>query len=468
MTRQVDVAIVGAGSAGLYAMSQVKTAGKSFVLIDGGELGTTCARVGCMPSKALIQIAEDFHRRKLFQREGIEGGDNLSINTADAMEHVEDLRDTFVDRVLSHSVDQMGDELITANAQFVAPGILEADGEQIHAEKIILATGSSPIVPESWRALGDRIITTDEFFEMDDLPESMAIIGLGVIGLELGQSLHRLGVRTVGIDQVETIAGLTDPETAKTATDLFSKEMTLWLGQPADILALDNGQLQVSCGENKTTVDKVLVCMGRRPNLDSLQLDKAGIHCNDQGIPDYDPHTMQITGQSVFIAGDNNGDRPLLHEAGDEGTIAGLNACATSIRRFRRKTPFSITFSDPNIVSVGLNYAELDLDTTAIASMSLAPVGRALIMGRNRGLIRLYANKHDGILLGASLVMAHGEHLGHLLAWSIEQQMTVLQMLEMPFYHPVLEEALQPVLRTLLSECNIQTTIPAGLRLLEN
>ncbi|MCW9014128.1 MAG: FAD-dependent oxidoreductase, partial [Gammaproteobacteria bacterium] len=107
MNREVDVAIIGAGSAGLYAMSQVKRFTDNFVLIDGGELGTTCARVGCMPSKALIQVAEDFHRKSIFDREGIEGKEALRINIPDAMEHVQDLRDTFVDRTRSHSTDQL-------------------------------------------------------------------------------------------------------------------------------------------------------------------------------------------------------------------------------------------------------------------------------------------------------------------------------------------------------------------------
>ena len=107
MTREVDVAIIGAGSAGLYALSQVRHEGKSFVLIDGGELGTTCARVGCMPSKVAIQVAEDFHHRKMFNREGIEGGDGLSIDKEEVMEYIQDLRDHFVDQVLTTSTDEM-------------------------------------------------------------------------------------------------------------------------------------------------------------------------------------------------------------------------------------------------------------------------------------------------------------------------------------------------------------------------
>src|SRR5574340_1311327 len=199
MERKVDVAIIGAGSAGLTATSTVRRYTDSFVLIDGGELGTTCARVGCMPSKVAIQVAEDLHRRTVFEREGIAGGDALSVDVPVALEHVRDLRDVFVDQVLATSIDQMGDEFIEANARFLEPTLLEVGDARIRAKKIIIATGSTPTVPRAWEAFGDRIVTTDTFFELDDLPQSVAVIGLGVIGLELGQTLQRLGVKVTGI-----------------------------------------------------------------------------------------------------------------------------------------------------------------------------------------------------------------------------------------------------------------------------
>ena len=237
MTREVDVAIIGAGSAGLYALGQVRRFTDSFVLIDGGELGTTCARVGCMPSKVLIQVADDFHRKSIFQREGIEGGDALRINIADAMEHVQDLRDTFVDRTLSHSVDQLEeDKLIESYARFVDGNTLVTeDGETVHAKKIIIATGSRPIVPDAWQAFADHIITTDELFELEDLPQSIAVIGLGVIGLELGQALHRMGIQVTGIDQLQRIGGIDDDQVNATAIEIIGKEMPVWLGHEASI-----------------------------------------------------------------------------------------------------------------------------------------------------------------------------------------------------------------------------------------
>lgn len=460
--RKVDVAIIGSGSAGLYSLSKVRPSGKSWVLINGGHTGTTCARVGCMPSKAVIQVAEDFYRRKVFNRYGVEGHDDLRIDQAEAMEYVQDLRDTFVDRVLSNSTDNMSDEqFIEGYAHFVEPNLLEIDnGQRIRADKIIIATGSAPVVPEPWKAFGDNVLTTDEFFEQETLPSSMAVIGLGVIGLEIGQSLHRLGVDVVGIDQLETIGGISDPDVASMAVDILGNEIPLWLGHAAEITETDDGKLKITAGENTKTVEKILVAIGRRPNIDKLSIENAGVKLNENGIPDYDLNTMQIGDTHLFLAGDANGDSQLLHEAGDEGRIAGFNATSDSIQAFKRKTPLFITFCDPNIVSVGARFADLDPDTTAIGEIKMAPVGRALIMSKNKGIIRVYADKASGKLLGAEMIAAKGENLGHLLAWCIQQEMTVGQLLQLPFYHPVIEEALQAALYDLYSKVDAKNETP--------
>ncbi len=460
--RKVDVAIIGSGSAGLYALGKVRPSGKSFVLINGGALGTTCARVGCMPSKAVIQVAEDFHRRNMFNRYGIEGHEDLNLSLAEAMEYVQDLRDTFVDRVLSNSTDKLPEEnFIAGYARFLAPDLLEIDnGERVRAGRVIIATGSRPILPAAWAPFRDRIITSDEFFDLEDLPKSVAVIGLGVIGLEIGQSLKRMGLEVVGIDQLQSVGGLSDPEVATTAVDIIGKELPLWLGHPAKLSNGSNGLLRVSAGPQSVEVERVFASLGRRPNLDKLGLESLGAPLDTQGIPVFDPHTMQIGDLPVFIAGDVTGSRPLLHEAGDEGRIAGHNAISDRLAAFRRKTPLTITFCDPNIVQVGARFADLDPATTAIGQIQMGPVGRAMIMGKNKGLIRVYADQASGQLLGSEMICPKGENLGHLLAWSIQRGATVGELLQMPFYHPVIEEALQAALYDLYAKVDAKNATP--------
>ena len=458
--RKVDVAIIGSGSAGLYALGKVKPAGKSFVLINGGEAGTTCARVGCMPSKAIIQVAEDYHRRGVLGRYGVAGHQQMTLDSVEAMEHVQELRDIFVDRVLSNSTDNLGEEFIEGYARFVAPNLLEVNDQRIHADRIIVATGSTPIVPAPWKSFGDRILTTDDFFEQPRLPFSMAVIGLGVIGLELGQSLHRMGVEVAAFDMASVIGGLSDPAVNKAAIEIIGKELPLHLGKAVEISEGQDGKLLITAGDVQMSVDKVLVAIGRTPNLASLNLQAAGISLGDNGIPPYNPNTMQIGDLPVFLAGDVDGSRPLLHEAGDEGRIAGHNAVAETITAFRRKTPLNIIFSDPNICQVGLRYDQLDSDTAAIGEIAFAPVGRALIMGKNKGLLRIYADKASGRLLGCEMIAPKGENLAHLVNWAIEQQMTVGRMLQMPFYHPVIEEALQAALYDLYKKVDSKNATP--------
>ena len=138
-------------------MSQVKRETDNYVLINGGELGTTCARVGCMPSKVLIQVAEDFHRKSIFDREGIDGAEELSVDVPASLEHVQDMRDVFVDKTLSDTDEMDAAHLIEGYAKFISNDTLEINGEQIKAKCIIIATGSTPIVPKAWQEFSDDI-----------------------------------------------------------------------------------------------------------------------------------------------------------------------------------------------------------------------------------------------------------------------------------------------------------------------
>jgi dihydrolipoamide dehydrogenase len=459
MTREVDVAILGAGSAGLFALSQVKRETDNYVLIDGGELGTTCARVGCMPSKVFIQVAEDFHRKSIFDREGINGGEELSLDVPAVMEHVQDLRDVFVDRTLGATDNLDAAHLIDGYAKFISNDTIEVNGEQIKAKSIVIATGSKPVIPAAWQDFADDVLTTDEFFELEDLPASMAVIGLGSIGLEIGQSLHRLGVKVAAVDQLNVIARLEDDDVNDLAIATIGKEFPLWLGDGAILEKVESG-IQVSAGDQQMVVEKILASLGRKPGLDSLNLDATDIKLAENGVPVYDPLTMQVGDLPIFIAGDVNADRPILHEAGHEGRVAGYNAVRHMVdgpvEKFKRKVPLAITFCEPNIATVGAQLSELNSNDIAIGEIQFSPVGRALIMGKNRGLLRLYVQKSDGLLLGACMCCVKAENLAHLICWSIQKGMTVFDMLKMPFYHPVIEEALQAALYNVLPQLDVK------------
>ncbi|MEK7992148.1 MAG: dihydrolipoyl dehydrogenase [Thiotrichaceae bacterium] len=454
MDRYVDIAIIGAGSAGLYSLSQVRRNTDNFVLINGGHYGTTCARVGCMPSKVLIQAAEDYYHRHTLSAKGIYGGDKLRIDIPAIMRHVRKLRDGFVGRVTTN-MEGLRDKSIDGYAEFLEPNVLQVNGEKVHAKKIIIATGTSPIIPATWSHLQDYILTTDQLFEQETLPASIAVLGLGVIGLEMGQALSRLGIQVVGVDILQTIGGIKDLEINKIAVETIGAEFPLWLGHAAELEEQD-GQVLVQAGGKSILVDKILTSLGRKPNIAGLGLDKIGVELDARGVPIFNPDTLQIADMPIFIAGDANADRTILHEAGDDGRIAGYNASHDEVLGFKRKTTLGITFCDPNIARVGQSWDTLQSnDNVVVGTMNFQMQGRAMIMGKHKGMIRVYADKVTGKLLGAEMIVVRGEHLAHLLAWAIQLEMTVHQLLQMPYYHPVIEEGLQSALYDVASQLDL-------------
>lgn len=445
MPRKVDVAIIGAGSAGLAALRQVRKRTEDFVLVNDGPFGTTCARVGCMPSKALIEIAQAFDLRKRFDGFGIRGGERLSVDLPAAMRRVRELRDRFVGGVL-RATDDLGDRNLAGRARLDGPGRICVDGQAIEARRIILATGSHPVVPPAWRALGDRIQTTDSVFELETLPRRIAVVGLGAIGVEFAQALAHLGLEVTAFSRGANLAGLTDEAVISALRPVLEESFIVHTGGEVEIAEAGDG-LRVSMGGRSATVDTVLVAIGRRPNLDDLGLETLGVALDERGMPPFDRTTMQIGELPVFLAGDANAHAPVLHEAADEGYIAGVNALADEPSCFQRRTPLGIVFADPDIAMVGKRHSALADGEFVVGEVDFASQGRARMGQRNRGLLRVYADKQSGRLLGAEMCAPSAEHLAHLLALAIGQRLTVLDLLRMPFYHPVIEEGLRTALR---------------------
>jgi dihydrolipoamide dehydrogenase len=441
MSINVDVAILGAGSAGLNAFSQVRPTTSNVVLINGGHYGTTCARVGCMPSKVLIEVAKEYSRRQHFENFGIKGSDQLSIDGKQVMNYVRSLRDAFVGRVMQ-AIDKIGDHNIKGYARFIEPNVLEVNGERIEAKKIIIATGSTPIVPSEWQ---DKVITSDEFFELETLPESIAVIGLGVIGSEIGQALARLGVKVIGIEKSSKICGISDPAINKVAVEELSKDFEqLWLGTSAELAKTADG-IQINTDNGKSaTVDMVLSAIGRSPNIENLGLEVSGLSIN--------PNTMQLGDLPIFIAGDVTSHNPILHEAADDGVIAGYNATQDQIQGFKRRVPLQIAFTDPQVVIVGKSIAELAGEKIITGERGFVMQGRTKVMARTHGHLRVYAEPEFGRLLGAEMMIPDGEYVGHFLALAIEHQMTVTDVLVTPFYHPTIMEGLDDALKAIAAQ----------------
>ena len=466
--QHVQVAIIGSGSAGMAAYREVRKRCERIALIEGGPFGTTCARVGCMPSKLLIAPAEARHRLKALPEFGIDS-DAGRVDGRAVMRRVRDERDRFV-RFVRDVVDNFDpSHVVRGYARFEDPHTLSlspaSDGtwprfERIHAERIVIATGSRPNIPEGFKTGGDRLITSDDVFDWQDLPESLAVFGAGVLGLELGQALHRLGVRVRLFGQNGRIGGISDPAIRDYATKTFGRELSISLAATDVRIERDGECVAVhfsEAGKVQTSerFEYLLAATGRTPNLDRLALENSGLVLDDRGRPDYDPQTTCAGDGHIFIAGDANNDRPILHEAVDEGRLAGQNAATyPEVFRHMRREPLGIVFCDPQIAYAGKKHAQLVDEGVDFATgeVSFEDQGRARVMLVNRGLLHVYGERKTGALIGAEMIGPQNEHLAHLLAWSMQQRMTVADVLEMPFYHPVIEEGLRTALRDLLEQ----------------
>lgn len=475
MIMKRDVAIIGAGTAGLYALRAVRRAGKSFVLIDHGPLGTTCARVGCMPSKVALHMAAQWRTVTGLGNMGVRGMEHLTLDRGTAWKWLKRQRDGFADAAESKARDAAGTDLLEGRARFTAPDRLvvelNAGGRrEIQAKSIVVATGSRPVVPSWLDDVRDRVITTDDLFQLDAPPASIGILGLGAIGLEMGLALARLGVRVTAADVAGTIGGMGDGEVAARAVERLGSEFQMWLQTAARISRDGNGLLMQADDGRRAKVAVLLAALGRRPNIDGLDLEAAGAQLDPRGVPMVDPETLQIGGLPIFLAGDATGSRTLMHEAAEEGEIAGANAVLlvdTPVLRpqaFQRKTPLGIAFTDPDLASVGARLNELDASRIVIGSAQGRANGRARILGEPDSLLRVYADKNDGRLLGAALLAADGEHLAHLLAWAIQRGETASSLLQMPFYHPVMEELVQTALQDAVRQLRLQSASQPGHR----
>lgn len=446
-----DVAVIGAGSAGIAAERAARKAGARTLLIDPEFRGTLCANTGCMPSKLLIAAAHAAHAVARAPVFGVMAPP-ARIDGRAVMTRLRHERDHFASTTRESFDDLPQGTAIRSRARFTGPTTLELeDGRRVTAGAVVIATGSRAVVPEGFRDLGPRILTNESVFELETLPRSLAVIGAGPIGLELAQAMGRLGVDVTLFDEGTRLGKARCDTVHQALHAAVSRDITLCLGvETRAEVATDGIRLIWAEAEDgkgaasgRAVFDRILVATGRVPELEGLDLTAAGLDLDDHGTPRFDRATMQCGTAAVFIAGDADADATLLHEASTEGAIAGRNAARwPDVTPGTRSVPFGLTFTDPPLATIGE-----DPDEGAICGRSdYSDQGRARAEARAEGAVTLYADAH-GRLIGADLCCPGTEHLSHLMAWSVQSGATASAVLELPFYHPTLEEGLKSALR---------------------
>jgi dihydrolipoamide dehydrogenase len=252
-------------------------------------------------------------------------------------------------------------------------------------------------------------------------------------------------------EQSSHLAALPDADVAKELGSVLREEFPIHLGVKLDVGKDGHGARLSWSGTSSGAgwFERILVAAGRPPVLHDLNLATTGIATNERGIPKFDPSTLQCGDAPIFLAGDVDGQRPVLHEASSEGAIAGRNAASfPKVRKSKRNVPLSIMFTDPPLAMVGANPSEAMI----VGGASYVDQGRARVEARIAGLVRIYADCNSGVLLGATLFGPGMDHIAHLLAFAIERGETAL--LQLPMYHPTFEEGLKPALREVCEASN--------------
>lgn len=448
-----DIIIIGAGSAGISAYKEAIKHTQNILIVNDGPWDTTCARVGCMPSKVLISSANRMY--DIQNTEGLGLTVKSEIDTSQVMVHVQKLRDRFTAATVKDVNNWPTEHKISGKASFENKNTIVVNGIKYQSKSFIIAVGSTPTYDQAWKdELGDRLITSDQIFELDNLPASIGVVGSGVIAIELAQAMHRLGVKTTVFARSRKVGALSSPSLQELAQNILSKELTIKFEVLPEQVQKTKDGLTIQYIENQEKcsieVEYLLVATGRRSHLDTLNLSNVSESFSDLKNLAVDTQTKQLADFPIFIIGDAFTSTPLQHEASHEGRGAVYNCLNyPQLRNLKTLTPIGIVFSSPEMASVGQNYKQLKHNNIDFVTgfVSYEKQGRALVLAKNKGAVEVYIDRETRRILGAELFVASAEHMAHLLALAISLECTLDDLLDQPYYHPTLEEGLRTALK---------------------
>jgi dihydrolipoamide dehydrogenase len=448
--RSVDVAVVGCGAAALAAFHAAVEIAERTILIKSSpsDLNRTLA------GKWLIAAAAAAHDARGARAFGVRT--TVTVDGQGVMNGVREELDRLADSAPFGAGTIASHQQIEGPVRFIAPGVLDVAGTLVRARAVVVAKGAEPVIPPGLDCVRERIVVHDDVLAWTDLPDSVVIFGAGVVGLEFGQALSRLGVRVRIFGRGGGLGPLTDPRVREVAALALGTEVPIELDARVRSVRLAGQRVLVESEDpdghaRVETFDYALVAVGRRPNLSDLDLNRGGAPVEEGGRVVADPMTMRVGSSNVFLAGGVRPEGSVFHEEADEGIIAGTNAARyPDVRPGPRRSRLQIVFTDPQIAVAGESYEDLIVHDARVVTSEVRfdEQGRSRIIRKNRGIARMYADEHSGRLLGAEIAGPRAENLGHLLAWAHQQSLTMDQMLEMPFFHPSFEEGIATALLT--------------------
>ncbi|MBT2131593.1 mercury(II) reductase [Aliiroseovarius lamellibrachiae] len=425
-----DLAVIGAGSAGFSAAITAAEDGARVALIGYGTIGGTCVNVGCVPSKAMIRAVETLHSAKGAARfEGVEATAQVTdwpAMVAQKQALVDELRAAkYIDVLPNYE----GVTYIEGQARFTADGALMVGDRTIRAPKVIVATGSSPHIPDIPGLDDVDWLDSTSALELPQLPKSLVVMGGGYIGVEIAQIFARAGAQVT----IVTRRGLlpeAEPEVSDALTKAFSDEgIKVMDGLSYDRFETSGDGVVLHATHNGATVrieaEKLLLATGRVPNTGSLALDVAGIDTNARGGIIVDPQ-MRSSRDGVYATGDVTGTDQFVYMAAYGAKLAAKNAMNGNALSYDNSVMPAVVFSDPQVASVGLTEAQARSAGHDVATsvLGLEHVPRALAARDTRGVIKLVADKNSKKLLGAHIIAPEGADSIQTAAMALKMGMT--------------------------------------------
>lgn len=441
-----SVMVIGGGPGGYVAAIRAAQLGAKVTLIEGDAVGGTCLNRGCMPTKAILHSAEVLHEIKKADSIGIIANDivvDWEKVQANRAQVVANLTGGVRGLIKANKI-----KLVTGNASFTGAKTVVVDGTEYSADKIIIASGSYPIMPgiPGLRET-EACIDSTACLELDHIPESMLVIGGGVIGIELGSAYARFGTKVTVVEMLPKLLPLMDSElTGMVQKQLEGEGMEFMLS--AKVTKIEKSAkgamvfVETATGVQEIEAEKVLVCVGRGPNTAGLNLDKAGITVKDGFIQANAMLETNVAG--VYAVGDCNGKLMLAHAAMMMGEAAAENAMgATST--FDATTSPSCAYIGPEFAGVG--YTEEQLKAKGIAykvgKFPTSANGKSMVMGHNDGMIKVIAGEQYGEILGVHILAPHATDMISEAALAIKLEATIEELVETVHCHPTVAEGLR-------------------------
>ena len=455
----MKVAVIGGGPGGYVAALKAAMLGAEVTVIEKNKVGGTCLNVGCIPTKALLASSDVLRTVKEAKSFGIDVEGDIKPDFQAIIARKQKVTDELVSGI-EFLFDKRGVKKINGFGKLIDKNTIEVtkeDGsiEEVKADKIILANGSIPTVFPFMPYNGKNVITSDEVLSLDKLPESMVIIGGGVIGSEIGQFYSTLGTKVTIVEVLPQILGRMDSDGAKALARQFKKDkIKVMCNVATDSFEVSEDKVKLNLNNGKSIeAEIVLLCTGRKPNLANSGVAEAGVKMTDRGFVEVNEY-METNLEGVYAIGDIIPGAMLAHVASAEGMVAAENAVKGNSETVNYKSIPSCVYTEPEVAGVGKTEDELKAEGVEykVGRFDFRGLGKAKAIGKIQGFIKVLVDKDD-VIIGATLVGPHCTDLLTELSLAVGLGLKAKDVGRVIHAHPSLSEGIMEALHDVHDEC---------------